>query len=79
MDAEEDPELEARARRHAALAEPVRLRIMDLLVRSDLSPTELGRRLGLASNLLAHHLNVLEAEGLLRRGRSEGDGRRSYV
>ena len=79
MDAEEDRELEARARRHAALAEPARLRIMDLLVQGDLSPTELGRRLGLTSNLLAHHLNVLEAEGLIRRDRSEGDGRRSYV
>ncbi|MDQ0615416.1 protein-tyrosine-phosphatase/DNA-binding transcriptional ArsR family regulator [Microbacterium sp. W4I4] len=79
MDAEEDRELEARARRHAALAEPVRLRIVDLLALGDLSPTELGRRLGLTSNLLAHHLNVLEAEGLVRRDRSEGDGRRSYV
>lgn len=79
MDAEEDRELQARARRHAALAEPVRLRIIDLLVQGDLSPTELGRRLGLPSNLLAHHLNVLEAEQLIRRDRSEGDGRRSYV
>jgi len=79
MDAEEDVELGARARRHAALAEPARLRIVDLLALGDLSPTELGRRLGLTSNLLAHHLNVLEAEGLVRRDRSEGDGRRSYV
>lgn len=79
MDAEEDFALMARARRHAALAEPARLRIMDLLVQGDLSPTDLGRRLGLPSNLLAHHLNVLEAEQLIRRDRSEGDGRRSYV
>ncbi|MFC7788809.1 arsenate reductase/protein-tyrosine-phosphatase family protein [Microbacterium sp. MAHUQ-60] len=79
MDTEENAELVARARRHAALAEPVRLRIMDFLMQEDLSPTELGRRLGLTSNLLAHHLNVLEAEGLIRRDRSEGDRRRSYV
>src|SRR5690606_422919 len=79
MITEGNPELEARARRHAALAEPARLQIMDLLVQGDLSPTEIGMRLGLASNLLAHHLNVLEAEMLIRRDRSEGDGRRSYV
>lgn len=79
MTTEGNPELEARARRHAALAEPARLQIMDLLVQGDLSPTEIGMRLGLASNLLAHHLNVLEAEMLIRRDRSEGDGRRSYV
>jgi len=31
------------------------------------------------SNLLAHHLRVLEAAGLLTRTRSEGDRRRSYL
>lgn len=31
------------------------------------------------SNLLAHHLRVLEREGLMTRTRSEGDKRRSYV
>lgn len=31
------------------------------------------------SNLLAHHLDVLEAAGLIERNRSSGDGRRRYV
>jgi protein-tyrosine-phosphatase len=31
------------------------------------------------SNLLAHHLRVLEREGLLRRHRSQGDRRRTYL
>src|SRR3546814_5041194 len=31
------------------------------------------------SNLLAHHLKVLEGAGLIVRTRSEGDRRRSYV
>ena len=31
------------------------------------------------SNLLAHHLDVLEAAGLIERSRSSGDGRRRYV
>jgi protein-tyrosine-phosphatase len=33
----------------------------------------------LASNLLAHHLEVLEQAGLIERLRSSGDGRRRYV
>lgn len=71
--------VELRAARHAALADPARLRIVDQLALGDLSPHELGERLGLASNLLAHHLKTLEAAGLIERRRSEGDGRRSYV
>ncbi len=33
----------------------------------------------MSSNLLAHHLRVLESAGLVRRSPSESDGRRSYV
>jgi protein-tyrosine-phosphatase len=71
--------IEGRAARHAALAEPVRLQMVDLLTLGDWSPSELQHRLGLSSNLLAHHLNVLEGAGLVGRGRSEADRRRSYV
>ena len=68
-----------RAARHAALADPVRLAVVDALAVSERSPTELGRRLGLGSNLLAHHLRVLERAGLVRRTGSAGDARRRYV
>lgn len=71
--------VERRAARHAALADPARLRIVDELTLGDLSPTELQTMLGMASNLLAHHLKVLEAEGIVERRRSEGDARRTYV
>jgi protein-tyrosine-phosphatase/DNA-binding transcriptional ArsR family regulator len=71
--------IEQRAARHAALAEPVRLEMVDLLTLGDWSPSELQSRLGLPSNLLAHHLNVLESAGIVGRGRSEADRRRSYV
>jgi protein-tyrosine-phosphatase len=71
--------IEQRAARHAALAEPTRLAMVDLLSLGDWSPSELQSRLGLPSNLLAHHLNVLETAGLITRGRSEADRRRSYV
>lgn len=71
--------LESRAARHAALADPARLRIVDLLTLGDRSPSELQLDLDAPSNLLAHHLNVLERAELIIRGRSEADRRRSYV
>lgn len=71
--------LELRAERHAALGDPVRLSIVDELTVSDRAPVELRRRLGIESNLLAHHLDVLERVGFIERSRSSGDGRRRYV
>jgi len=71
--------LEQRAARHAALGDPVRLAVVDELTVSDRAPVELRRRLGVESNLLAHHLDVLEQVGLVERSRSSGDGRRRYV
>lgn len=71
--------VDERAARHAALGDPARLAIVDELSVSDRAPVELGRRLGLASNLLAHHLDVLEGVGMIERSRSSGDGRRRYV
>lgn len=71
--------LDARAGRHAALGDPVRLAIVDELSLTDRAPVELRRQLGIESNLLAHHLDVLERVGLIRRRSSSGDGRRRYV
>ena len=68
-----------RAAKHAALGDPTRLEIVDLLTLGDLSPTELQQRLGISSNLLAHHLGLLEREGIVGRRRSDADRRRSYV
>lgn len=64
---------------HAALGEPARLALVDDLLCSDRSPKELAQRHGLPSNLLAHHLDVLEAAGLIERFVSAGDRRRKYV
>ena len=71
--------VELRAARHAALGDPVRLAIVDELRSSDRAPVELREQFGLESNLLAHHLDVLESVGLVTRTRSSGDGRRRYV
>ena len=72
-------ELRRRAAIFAALGEPVRLALVDRLVIGDLSPGRLATELGLGTNLAAHHLKVLEDAGVVRRLRSEGDRRRSYV
>jgi protein-tyrosine-phosphatase/DNA-binding HxlR family transcriptional regulator len=68
-----------RAAIHAALADPYRLEIVDALAISDRSPTELSRSLAIGSNLLAHHLGVLEEAGLIERHQSDGDARRRYA
>ena len=68
-----------RAAIHAALADPHRLAIVDELAWSDRSPTALASAIGLGSNLLAHHLAILERAGVVERSPSAGDGRRRYV
>lgn len=72
-------DLQRRAAVHAALADTVRLRIVDALAIGDLAPSEIQAILGITSNLLAHHLGVLEQAGLVERSRSEADRRRTYV
>lgn len=74
-----DGSREHRARVLAALGDPTRLGVLDLLAVQDLSPDSLAAALGISGNLLAHHLNVLEANGLVRRTHSQHDRRRTYV
>ena len=70
---------ERRAAAHAALGDPGRLRVVDAVGTGDASPSDLARSLQMSSNLLAHHLRVLESAGLVCRAPSESDGRRNYV
>ena len=79
MNIEQISDLRRRVETHAALGDVTRLRIVDLLTSSDLSASELGAALGVPSNLLAHHLKVLERAELVGRRRSEGDARRAYL
>lgn len=79
MNAEETATLARRAAVHAALADPARLLMMDILLAGDASPSELAALLGMPSNLLAHHLRVMEQSGIITRHRSEGDRRRTYL
>jgi ArsR family transcriptional regulator, arsenate/arsenite/antimonite-responsive transcriptional repressor / arsenate reductase (thioredoxin) len=79
MNAEQISDLARRAAIHAALADPARLQITDILLAGDASPSELAALLAMPSNLLAHHLHVLERAGVITRRRSEGDRRRTYL
>ena len=53
--------------------------IVDELAVSDRSPSELSTQFDLPTNLLAHHLDVLDGVGLIERIVSTGDRRRRYV
>jgi protein-tyrosine-phosphatase len=71
--------LARRAAVHAALADPARLQIVDTLSAGDACSSDLAAMLAMPSNLVAHHLHVLEQAALITRRRSEGDRRRSYL
>jgi ArsR family transcriptional regulator, arsenate/arsenite/antimonite-responsive transcriptional repressor / arsenate reductase (thioredoxin) len=75
----ETSSLQARARIHAALGDPARLAIVDALILGDASPGEIAADLSMPTNLVAHHVKVLQDAGLLVRTRSEGDRRRTYL
>jgi protein-tyrosine-phosphatase/DNA-binding HxlR family transcriptional regulator len=79
MNTEQNSDLVRRAAVHAALADPARLQITDVLADGDASPSELAAMLAMPSNLLAHHLHVLEQAGIVTRRRSAGDRRRTYL
>ena len=79
MNTERSDGVACRAAVHAALSDPARLLIVDHLSLGDASSTELTALLAMPSNLLAHHLGVLERAGLVARHRSEADRRHSYL
>lgn len=70
---------EARARVLRALGDPTRLAIVEHLQEQDLSPDALAANLDVPSNLMAHHLKVLQSAGLVVRAHSQHDRRRTYV
>ena len=61
-----------------ALSDPNRLSIFAELMAGDTCNCELKERLGLAPNLLSHHLKVLENAGLVNSRRDVVDGRWIY-
>ncbi len=63
-------ELRERARYHAALSDPVRLRIVDFLtVNVTACGKELSAALGISVALASHHTKILEEAGIIVRHR----------
>ncbi|HDZ20336.1 hypothetical protein LCGC14_0535920 [marine sediment metagenome] len=57
------------------LGHPDRLRIVDLLLREDVTVADVAERLDLAPNAVSQHLSGMAAHSIVRRHR---DGRRVY-
>lgn len=73
-----EQELMERTAVFKALSDPNRLRIFAELMAGDTCNCELKEKLGLAPNLLSHHLKVLEGVGLVSSRRDAVDGRWIY-
>ena len=73
-----EQEISQRTAVFKALSDPNRLRIFAELMAGDTCNCELKERLGLAPNLLSHHLKVLEGVGLVSSRRDAVDGRWIY-
>jgi protein-tyrosine-phosphatase len=71
--------LESRAQRFAALGDPRRLAIAECLVASHRTPGELIELTGLSSSLLTHHLDILEAAGIIVRREGTADRRKRFL
>jgi ArsR family transcriptional regulator, arsenate/arsenite/antimonite-responsive transcriptional repressor len=61
-----------------ALADPNRLRIFAALIQGDSCNARLNEQLGLAPNLLSHHLRALREAGLVQDRRDKFDARWIY-
>jgi ArsR family transcriptional regulator len=60
------------------LAEPNRLRIIQLLMEGVQCNCALGDKLGMPPNLISHHLHILLDSGLIQVERAPGDARWLY-
>jgi DNA-binding transcriptional ArsR family regulator len=68
--------VEARARIFAALSDPTRLRLIELLAEEEeLCGTHIAKRAGISMALLSHHWRVLSDAGIVTRERR---GQRQY-
>ena len=61
-----------------AISDPKRLRLLDLIMRGVQCNCELGAELGVAPNLISHHLSVLREIGLVNAERDPVDSRWIY-
>jgi ArsR family transcriptional regulator len=60
------------------LCEPNRLLLLDAIINGVQCNCELGETLGLAPNLISHHLSVLRQTGIIEAERDQSDARWIY-
>ncbi len=70
MNATETPVLTGEVAALKALADPTRLRLLELIASGERCVCDLHTPLGLAQNLASHHLRVLREAGLVRSRKS---------
>lgn len=71
-------EIEFLAQQLKTLAEPNRLRILELIYQGYQCNCEFGEALQLAPNLISHHLSILRQAGLVEVTRNPNDARWLY-
>jgi len=78
IDTQPSDRVDALAQWLKIVAEPKRLRILDLLMQGVQCNCDLGDALGMAPNLISHHMTVLRQAGLVRIERDASDARWVY-
>lgn len=73
-----ETQLHSLARTMKVLSEPNRLLLVEMLIRGVQCNCDLGQRLGMAPNLVSHHLGVLREAGLVRAEHDPLDARWIY-
>jgi ArsR family transcriptional regulator, arsenate/arsenite/antimonite-responsive transcriptional repressor len=74
----EHADVQALADLFKVLSEPKRLRILNLIMEGKQCNCEIGEALGVAPNLVSHHLGILQAAGLVNAERDAVDARWIY-
>ncbi len=72
------PSPEVLAKQLKVLADPKRLRILNLLMTGVQCNCDLGEALGMSKNLISHHLRILRDAGLVQAERDALDARWMY-
>lgn len=73
-----ETQLHGLAKTMKVLSEPNRLLLLEMLIRGVQCNCDLGERLGMAPNLVSHHLGVLREAGLVRAEHDPLDARWIY-
>ena len=73
-----EAQLHSLARAMKVLSEPNRLLLLEMLIRGVQCNCDLGERLGMAPNLVSHHLGVLREAGLVHAEHDPLDARWIY-